>query len=177
MSTPSQSVSHKRFHQCVNHEKELSLRHPLPAFDSFSFFQASFWLGVNKVLKKLTKSYKSELRHLFQCCIPIPSKCLHKTPVQHTVPPLGFSYLPTALLKLKRAFDRPDDWLVFHLSFFLGYYFFWKLLVGIDFGLRFSAVTSRYLLSFLNGHWRSVLTENWFWRQNQDGSKTPNICE
>ena len=34
--TPSQSVSHKRFHQCVNHKKKL--RHPLPTFCSFSFF-------------------------------------------------------------------------------------------------------------------------------------------
>ena len=34
-------------------------RHP---FDSWSI----------KVLQKLTKSYKSELRHLFQCCILIP---------------------------------------------------------------------------------------------------------
>ena len=38
---PSQSVSQKRFHQCVNHKKKLSLRRPLPTFDSFSFFQAS----------------------------------------------------------------------------------------------------------------------------------------
>ena len=87
LPTPSQSVSHKRFHQCVNHKKKLSLRHPLPTFGSFSFFQASLWLGVNKVLQKLTKSYKSELRHLFQCCILIPRKCPRKTPFQHTVPP------------------------------------------------------------------------------------------
>ena len=49
--TPSQSFSHKWFHQCVNHQKKLSLRHPLP---TFSFFQA-FWLGVNKVLQNLIK--------------------------------------------------------------------------------------------------------------------------
>ena len=85
LPTPSQSVSHKRFHQCVNHKKKLSLRHPLPTFGSFSFFQASLWLGVDKVLQKLTKSYKSELRHLFQCCILIPRKCPRKTPFQHTV--------------------------------------------------------------------------------------------
>ena len=85
--TPSQSVSHKRFHQCVNHKKKLSLRHPLPTFGSFSFFQASILLGVDKVLQKLTKSYKSELRHLFQCRILIPMKCSRKTPFQHTVPP------------------------------------------------------------------------------------------
>ena len=86
LPTPSQSVSHKWFHQCVNHKKKLSLRHPLPTFGSFSFFQASLWLGVDKVLPKPTKSYKSELRHIFQCCILIPRKCLRKTPFQHTVP-------------------------------------------------------------------------------------------
>ena len=86
LPTPSQSVSHKRFHQCVNHKKKLSLRHSLPNFGSFSFFQTSLWLGVNKVLQKLTKSYKNELRHLFQCCILMPMKCPHKTPFQHTVP-------------------------------------------------------------------------------------------
>ena len=84
LPTPSQSVSHKRFHQCVNHKKNLSLRHPLPAFGSFSFFQASLWLEVDKVLQKLTKSYKNEPRHLFQCCILIPRICPHKTPFQHT---------------------------------------------------------------------------------------------
>ena len=87
LPTPSQSVSHKWFHQCVNNKKKLSLRHPLPTFCSFSFFQASIWLGVDKVLQKLTKSYKSEVRHLFQCCILIPRKCPLKTPFQHTVPP------------------------------------------------------------------------------------------
>ena len=88
LPTPSQSVSHKRFHyQCVNHKKKLSLRHPLQTFGSFSFFQASIWLGVNKVLQKVTKSYKNELRLLFQCCILIPRKCPRKTPFQHTVPP------------------------------------------------------------------------------------------
>ena len=52
-----------------------------------SIFHASILLGVNKVLQKLTKSYKSELRHLLQCCILIPRKCPSKTPFQHTVPP------------------------------------------------------------------------------------------
>ena len=65
--------------------------------------------------------------------------------------PLVSSDLPRPLLKLKRAFDRPDDWLVFHLSFFLGYYFFWKLLVGIDFGLRFLAVHTVSFDLFLSG--------------------------
>ena len=37
LSTPSQSVSQKRFHQCVNNKKKLSLRYPLPTFGSFSF--------------------------------------------------------------------------------------------------------------------------------------------
>ena len=40
---------------------------------------------LDKVPKKLTKSYNSELRHLFQCCNFIPIKCLHKTPFQHIV--------------------------------------------------------------------------------------------
>ena len=99
LPTPSQSVSHKRFHQCVNHKKKLSLRHPLPTFGSFSFFQASLWLGVDKVLQKLTKSYKSELRHLFQCCILIPRKCPRKTPFQHTVPPVWTGFIPWAWTK------------------------------------------------------------------------------
>ena len=80
---PSQFVSHKGFHQCVNHKKKLTLRHPSPTFGSFSFFQASIWLGVDKVLQELTKSYKNELRHLFQCCIFNPRKCLRKTLFQH----------------------------------------------------------------------------------------------
>ena len=75
----------KRFHLCLNHKKKLSLRHPLPTFGSFSFFQSSLWLGVDKVLQKLTKSYKLELKYLFQCCISIPRKCPCKTPLQHTV--------------------------------------------------------------------------------------------
>ena len=82
LPTPSQSVSHKRFHQCVNHRKKLSLRHPSPTFVSFSFFQASLWLGVDY---GTSKSNKSELRHLIQCCIL--RKCLSKTPFQHTVLP------------------------------------------------------------------------------------------
>ena len=64
--------------------KELSMRHPLPTFDSFIFFQAPFWLGVDKLLQKLTKSYKSELRHLFQFFILIFRKCPCKTPFQHS---------------------------------------------------------------------------------------------
>ena len=57
--------------------------YPIPTFSSFNFFRASFWF--NKVLQKLIKSYKSELRHLFQYCILIPRKCPCKTPFQHTV--------------------------------------------------------------------------------------------
>ena len=83
--TPSQSVSHKQFHQCLNYKKKLSLWHPLPTFCRFSFFQASLWLGVDKVLQKLPKSYKSEVRHLFHCYILIPRKCPRKTLFQHTV--------------------------------------------------------------------------------------------
>ena len=64
LPTPSQSVSHKWFHQCVNSKKKINLRHPLPTFGSFSFLQGSLWLWVDKVLKKLTKCYKSELRHI-----------------------------------------------------------------------------------------------------------------
>jgi hypothetical protein len=102
LPTPSHSVSHKWFNECVNHKNKLSLRHPLPTFGSFNFFQASLWLGVNSVLQKLTKSYKSELRHLFQCCILIPRKCPRKTPFQHTVPlPPRFSEFPTALKSKK----------------------------------------------------------------------------
>ena len=83
----------------MNHENKLCLRHPLPSFGIFSFFQASIWLGVDKVLQKWTKSCKIELRHLYQCCILIPRKCPHKTPFQHTVPvdPPIFSVFPTAL--------------------------------------------------------------------------------
>ena len=61
LPTPSTSVSHRRFHQCVNHENKLDLRHPLPSFGSFGFFQASIWLGVDKVLQILTKFYKSDI--------------------------------------------------------------------------------------------------------------------
>ena len=38
------------------------------------------------VLQKLTKSYKSELRHLFQCCILIPRQCPRKIPFQLAFP-------------------------------------------------------------------------------------------
>ena len=64
---------------------KLSFRHHLPTFGSSSFFQASIWHGVDKVLQKLTKFYKSELRHKLQWCILIPRKCPRKTPFQHTV--------------------------------------------------------------------------------------------
>ena len=77
----------------MNHKKKLSLRHPLSIFGSFSIFQASLWVGVDKVPQKLIKSLKSELKHAFQCCILIPRKCLHQTPFQHTVSPPA----PTAL--------------------------------------------------------------------------------
>ena len=54
-------------------------------FDGFSFFHTSLWGYVDKILQKLTKCYKSELRHLFECSILVPRKCLRKTPFQHTV--------------------------------------------------------------------------------------------
>ena len=44
------------------------------------------WLGVKNVLQKLTKSYKNEVRHLFQCCILIPKKYPRKTPFQPPTP-------------------------------------------------------------------------------------------
>ena len=84
--TQSQSVSLKRFHQCVNHKKNLSLGYPLLTFGSFSFFHAFIWLGVDKILQKLAKCYESYLRHLFQCYILIPRHCLRKTPFQHSAP-------------------------------------------------------------------------------------------
>ena len=40
---------------------------------------------VDKVFQKLTKSYESELRHLFQCCNLTLKICPRKTPFQHTV--------------------------------------------------------------------------------------------
>ena len=102
LPTPSQSVSLKWFHQCVNLKKKLSFRHPLPTFDSFSFFRHPFDSRLMRyILQKLTKSFEIELRHLFQCCILIPKKCLHKTPFQHkvwgggTLPPLPL--IPPAL--------------------------------------------------------------------------------
>ena len=45
--------------------------------------QIQQFLGTSK----LTKSLKSELTHLFQCCILIPRKCSCKAPFQQTVPP------------------------------------------------------------------------------------------
>ena len=102
LPTPRQSVSHKRFHQRMNHKK--CLRHPLPSFGSFSFFQTPLWLRVNKILQKQTKSYKNVLRYLFQCCILIPRKCPRKTTFQHTVPPSPPLALvvPTALIFRRR---------------------------------------------------------------------------
>ena len=107
LPTPSQSVSHKWFHQCVNHKKKLILRHVLPIFGSFSFFQASLWLRVKKVLQKLTKSYKRELRHLFQCCTLIPRKRPRKTPLQHTVPPQIFGHCVGTDLETRPSIPSP----------------------------------------------------------------------
>ena len=49
LPTPSQSVSHKWLHHCVNYKKKSSLRYHLQIF--------GIWLGVDKVLQKLAKSY------------------------------------------------------------------------------------------------------------------------
>ena len=73
-------------HQSLRHKKHKFKK--TTNFGSFSYFQASLWLGVDKVLQKLTKSYKLELRYLFQCCILTPRKCPRKNPFPHTVPPL-----------------------------------------------------------------------------------------
>ena len=109
---PSQFVSHKGFHQCVNHKKKLTLRHPSPTFGSFSFFQASIGLGVDKLLQELTKSYKNELRHLLQCYILIPRKCLRKTISTHSALLLPYiksspkpAQLPIALLPMGLFFN------------------------------------------------------------------------
>ena len=63
-------------------KRSLSFRHPLPTFGSFNFFQASFWPGVNKVLQKLTKSYKSELRQL---CISMSHPDVQKKSTQNPI--------------------------------------------------------------------------------------------
>ena len=86
LPTPSQSVSHKQFLQCVNHKKKLTLRHPSPTFGSFSFSQASIWLRVNKVLQKLQEFDINDLRLLFHCNILIPRKCSRKTPFKAQCP-------------------------------------------------------------------------------------------
>ena len=120
--TPSQSVSHKWFYQCVNHRKNLSLMHPLPAFGSFRFFQASLWLRVKKVLETLTKSYKSEIRHLCQCCILFPWKCRRKTSFQHTVPPPLYPQFRLSWLHIIIQMK----WLVssrYNVTFYVCYFF------------------------------------------------------
>ena len=50
---------------------------------------------------KTNKSYKCEVRHLFQCCILIPRKCPRKTPLEHTVPPWIFRPSYTTLKCIK----------------------------------------------------------------------------
>ena len=88
LPTPSQSVSHKWFHQCVNHKKEAwGVLYQCLVVLAFSRHPFDSGLITDKVLQKLTKSYKSEIRHLFQCCILILRKCPRKTPFQHTVLP------------------------------------------------------------------------------------------
>ena len=61
LPTPSQFVSHKQFHQCVNHKKakfEASITnfwYIVLAFPGISLTR------VEKVFQKLTKSYKSDI--------------------------------------------------------------------------------------------------------------------
>ena len=66
LPTPSTSVSHRRFHQCVNHENKLDLRHPLPSFGSFGFFQASIWLKNEQTLVKLSSDFYFNVASWFQ---------------------------------------------------------------------------------------------------------------
>ena len=51
--TPGQSISQKRFRQCVNHKKKPSLRHPFPTFGGFNFFRHPFASGSTKSYKRL----------------------------------------------------------------------------------------------------------------------------
>ena len=59
LPTPSWSVTHKQFYQCVNTKKKLSLGYSLSSFSSYSYFQTSLWLGVEKGLQKLTRFDKN----------------------------------------------------------------------------------------------------------------------
>ena len=55
LPTPSQSVSHKRFHECVKHKKKLSLRHPLPTNWRQHNFLLKFpdlWHGPGSTMRK-----------------------------------------------------------------------------------------------------------------------------
>ena len=48
-------------------------------------FQLFPGISLSQKLQKLTKSYKKELRHVFQCRNLIPRKCPRKPPFQLTV--------------------------------------------------------------------------------------------
>ena len=93
LPTPSQSVSHKRFHQCVDNKKKVILRDPFPTFGSFSFFQACLWLGVDKVvLQKLKKSYKIyfNVASWFPGNVRLKPHSTHRAPWHPLTAPLNF---------------------------------------------------------------------------------------
>ena len=103
LPTPIQSVSKKWLHQCVNHKKKLSLRNFLPTFSSYSFFQASVWLGVDKVIQKLKNSYikvNSDIYFNVASCLPENVRVKPHFNTQ-CPPPSRFSYLPTVLFILR----------------------------------------------------------------------------
>ena len=83
--TPSQSVSHKGFHQCVNHKKKLSWGILYQLLVVLAFSRHQFDSGSIRYFKNWQNLIKINSRHLFQCCILIPRKCPHKHLLQHTV--------------------------------------------------------------------------------------------
>ena len=89
MSLPTQtlSFSHKWFYQCVNHKKKLSLFILLPVFDSFSFFKASLWLLVDKVLQKIQNLIKVRLDFYFNVASWFPANVRVKPHFKTHCPP------------------------------------------------------------------------------------------
>ena len=85
--TPNQSVSHKWFYHCVNHKKKLSLFILLPVFDSFSFFKASLWLLVDKVLQKIQNLIKVRLDFYFNVASWFPANVRVKPHFKTHCPP------------------------------------------------------------------------------------------
>ena len=120
------------------------MRHSLPTFGSFIFFQTSLWHGVDKILlQKQRNSNKSELRHLFQCCILIPRKCQRRTPFQHTVQCWGRASPLTQLLTAHLLSYRIDfRWCMYVLGLpiYLGAKF-----CSLDFSFPFSNFYCRFL--------------------------------